>query len=87
MDVYKALTSTDMRGRGSLKDLTGQRFGRLVVLRKSEGNRPNDKGRIFWECQCDCGNQVSVRAGALTSGNTKSCGCARRTHLECDGTS
>ena len=53
------------------KDLTGQRFGRLVVL--YEAGRRN--GRITWKCQCDCGNEIIIRSNCLKTGNTKSCGC------------
>jgi hypothetical protein len=54
-----------------IKDLTGKRFGRLIVL-KMTLNR-NKRG-ILWECQCDCGNIKEIcRADLLTK--TKSCGC------------
>ena len=52
-------------------DLTGQRFGRLVVLEVA----PNDgKGRTRWICQCDCGNLSTVVHSALGK-KTNSCGC------------
>lgn len=57
------------------KDLAGQRFGRLLVLK--EGPR-NLQGNITWECQCDCGNIKYVTSGHLTSGDTQSCGCLQR---------
>jgi hypothetical protein len=58
-----------------MKDLTGQRFGKLVALKKLP---PVKAGTNWcWECRCDCGNTVIVRRGNLTSGNTTSCGCAR----------
>lgn len=58
-----------------MKDLTGQRFGRLVAIKELP---PATKGSNYrWECRCDCGNTVIVRRGNLTSGNTTSCGCAR----------
>jgi hypothetical protein len=54
------------------QDLTGQRFGRLVVLNRTRV----DGGRnVFWKCLCDCGNIKEVRGRLLKSGNTKSCGC------------
>ena len=52
-------------------DLTGQKFGKLTVLRLAE----NIGGRTAWVCQCDCGQEITVRTNALRSGNTKSCGC------------
>ena len=61
---------------GSKVDLTGQRFGRLLVVRE-DGNR-NTSGSILWNCICDCGKEVSVSSGTLRSGKTKSCGCLRR---------
>lgn len=57
-------------------DLTGQRFGRLVVLQKSAQKSKN--GSAMWECRCDCGNKVAVSAKHLKSGATKSCGCLRK---------
>lgn len=61
------------RKRVPYRDLTGQRFGRLVVLRRAANTR---WGAAQWECQCDCGNIApSVRTGHLASGDTRSCGC------------
>lgn len=57
------------------KDLTGRRFGRLVVLHRDD-NKPKSHG-AYWVCRCDCGNIVSVISQSLTSGNTKSCGCLK----------
>lgn len=55
-----------------IKDITGNRYGRLVVLRFI---KTDEKRRSLWECQCDCGKTVIVQKNNLTSGNTKSCGC------------
>lgn len=57
-------------------DLTGMRFGRLLVL-GIDKEKSHDK-IIYWICQCDCGNIVSVRGGDLRGGNTKSCGCLHK---------
>ena len=35
------------------KDLTGQRFGKLTVIKRVENN---DRNKVRWLCQCDCGN-------------------------------
>lgn len=61
------------------KDLTGQRFGRLVAIRRGEDYiSPKGKHITRWVCKCDCGNEtLSVRNGLL-SGNLVSCGCIRR---------
>lgn len=57
------------------KDLTGQRFGKLVVTGFA-GYGQNKKQRYgLWECHCDCGNTCQVQGNALTSGRRKSCGC------------
>ena len=53
-------------------DLTGQRFGKLVVIKESPERK---NGRICWECQCDCGNVAIVKGLSLKNGDTKSCGC------------
>lgn len=58
-----------------LIDLTGKRFGRLVVI-KFGGK--DDKKRRVWECVCDCGNTVFIPTAQLNSGKTKSCGCYNR---------
>lgn len=52
-------------------DLTGQRFGQLVVTKFAH----QEKGKnSYWECLCDCGNTTVVLSTNLTSGGTKSCG-------------
>lgn len=55
-----------------IRDLTGLRFGRLLVL---EATMDADGFLIGWKCQCDCGKQCVCKSGSLTSGVTKSCGC------------
>lgn len=55
---------------------SGDRFGRLTVLRKDGVHRkPCGTTQSKYLCQCDCGNQVSVIGQNLRKGNTKSCGC------------
>lgn len=60
-----------------VKDITGQRFGRLTVIRR-DGSSPGSIAR--WLCRCDCGNESMVASTNLghRSGNTRSCGCLRR---------
>lgn len=58
----------------TLIDLTGKRFGRLIVDHKA-GHRGKD---VTWLCKCDCGSVVEVAGASLRSGNTKSCGCYQR---------
>lgn len=54
------------------KDLTGDKFGKLLPLYPKRKN-----GRIFWVCKCDCGKEVSIRKDSLISGHTQSCGCSK----------
>ena len=63
------------RTRASAKDLTGQVFGHLTVVRRAE----NVNGRVCWECVCECGNTVIVSSHQLCSGKTRSCGCVSGT--------
>ena len=60
-------------------DLTGQRFGKLTVIKFSKDVQSGKRKRKYWLCQCDCGNTKEVRTDSLTSGNVKSCGCL---HIE-----
>ncbi|MBR4711103.1 MAG: hypothetical protein IKP10_03655 [Clostridia bacterium] len=57
-------------------DLTGQRFGRLVVIARMAQNNASNK--VVWLCQCDCGRQTIVIGSLLHKGRTKSCGCLTR---------
>jgi hypothetical protein len=55
-----------------IKDLTNQKFGKLVALnynRRFDGNR----WRSYWLCKCDCGNESNVLSNALISGRTEMC--------------
>lgn len=61
---------------GKLKDLTGMRFCKLVVLKRCETN--NNQGKPQWECMCDCGKHTVVSSYQLVSARTLSCGCLRR---------
>jgi hypothetical protein len=63
-------------------DVTGKRFGRLVVLRRAKSRKPprgaKYRSRLAsWHCCCDCGKEVVVVGVHLRNGATKSCGCAR----------
>jgi len=54
------------------KDVTGQRFGRTVVLGDS-GQR--NKRKVLWRCKCDCGAEFLAMGYLLKNGQVKSCGC------------
>ena len=59
-------------------DLTGRRFGRLVVL---EHIGRNQSKKQLWKCACDCGSTHETDSGSLTWGCTTSCGCYLRERI------
>lgn len=59
-------------------DLTGSRFGRLVVLSLSGKTGKRD---ALWQCACDCGSQTFVASSSLKASKTKSCGCLKTQNL------
>lgn len=64
----------------AIKDLTGQRFGRLTVIEQDPEwyiTPGTGKRQAKWICECDCGKKISVVRGSLTNGRTRSCGCLR----------
>lgn len=69
---YKADMEKTRRKTGRYKDLTGQRFGQLIVLENS-GLTTKDK-HVKWKCLCDCGTITYVPTNSLKAGMTKSCG-------------
>lgn len=57
-------------------DLTGQRFGRLIVIeRVVDKERENKQHTTFWKCICDCGGQIVCFRNHLLDGHIRSCGC------------
>lgn len=58
---------------GKFIDITGQKFGRLIVLNRTE--KRNACGQVYWNCLCECGNICEISGTALRTGHTKSCGC------------
>lgn len=66
------------------QDLTGKRFGKLVVLGKSD-RTDNGRNFPFWHVLCDCGTEKDVDGAALKGGLTKTCGCGRAANFRKDG--
>ena len=66
----------------TLKDLKGQKFGRLTVLNINEDIPHGHQQSPYWLCKCDCGNFTSVRGYQLTSGGIQSCGCLRNERIK-----
>lgn len=61
------------------KDITGQKFGRLTVLKFSKWTLfPCGQYHQVWKCVCKCGTVVDRRSSDIKSGRTKSCGCYNR---------
>lgn len=58
------------------RELTGQRFGRLLV--RGDSGKRNYKRGILWDCICDCGAEKLVETSQLTCGITSSCGCLQK---------
>ena len=54
-------------------DLTGQQFGKWIVLRQDEERSGADTS--YWICKCECGTERSVAASNLRRGKSASCGC------------
>ena len=54
------------------KDLSGKRFGRLIVLEPTDEMR---RENVVWKCLCDCGKTYRVITASLNRGHTRSCGC------------
>jgi hypothetical protein len=68
-----------LKEMGKLKrftNLSGQRFGRLLVIKRAESGKNN---QTKFECLCDCGKIKIIARSSLRSKLTESCGCI---HLE-----
>ncbi len=59
---------------GKIKDMTGQRFGKLVAIKLASRRREHTR----WLFQCDCGNTKEISRNNVMQNLTKSCGCLRR---------
>lgn len=66
----------------ALKDITGMRYGRLLVLGRGEDYiQPSGRHRTRWLCQCDCGRVLYILGDNLRGGKSNSCGCLRNEGL------
>ncbi len=59
-------------------DLTGQRFGKLVVLERVFVT--DKKKKTMFRCACDCGIEIITDSSSLKEGKSKSCGCSQNRH-------
>ena len=69
-----ALQSLELAQKKIILDLTNQRFGKLIALKRIPGTRTES---AKWECKCDCGNTIIATTVQLTKGHCTSCGCLR----------
>ena len=69
-DIYTGHTTSC--GCKNILNLVGQKFGKLTVLRR-DYDKQDKNHNFYWECQCDCGNIISVGATYLKSGKSLSC--------------
>ena len=60
-------------------DLTGKRFGRIVVI---ERTRKEHSKKTFFRCICDCGKEKTFQSSDLIRGKIKSCGCWKAEHMK-----
>jgi hypothetical protein len=73
---YKRRARVDARTAGQIrmiKDIAGQTFGNLTVLRLHP--EPCPTGGAAWVCRCVCGSEVVLRGAYLRRGDYKDCGC------------
>lgn len=75
--------------RNTEKDITGQRFSRLVAIRfdhykesKTEFRNGRPRRYSFWLFRCDCGKEIVIRKSAVTIGHYKSCNCLLNENLK-----
>lgn len=61
-----------MRRMSKAKDLTGQTFGRLTVIKRVESNKD---GRAQFLCKCLCGVETIKLGKLILNGHCRSCGC------------
>lgn len=67
-------------GKIPYRELTGLKFGHLTAIQMSIVPKYG-KNKIFYLCNCDCGNHATVAAGNLITGNSKTCGMCYLSHL------
>lgn len=76
----KKLTDSGIKKR--IKDLSGEKFGMLTILKFSH----TKNNRSYWLCHCDCGKNKIVSANNLKYGTTKACGCLKNKGYFCGET-
>jgi len=70
-EVHKEVVEKVKRTGRPIKDFTGVRQGRLVMVSATD---ERENGNVIWVCKCDCGETVKLSTASFRSG-TRSCGC------------
>lgn len=70
--VRNYITKYEIAFRPMSEDLSGKRFGRLLVIKRQGKDR---HGKYRWSCLCDCGKTTEINGSSLTRNLTTSCGC------------
>lgn len=78
----KSCGCLEYENRHKFKDLSNQKFGRLMALYPTN---ERNYGSVVWECRCACGNLVRKNAHVLLKGDVKSCGCLRKKQQDITG--
>lgn len=68
-------SSGDFVSIAKRKDLSGKRFGRLLVVSRCDEKAA---GHALYKCRCNCGREVFVSGSNLVTGASQSCGCLRK---------
>lgn len=62
-----------------IKDITGQKFGRLIAV---EPTKKRVNNRVIWKFICDCGNSHECSSHNAINGHVNSCGCIANEHIK-----
>lgn len=72
--------TSQLKAQGGIKagkDITEQRFGKLVAKYYKNIRTKNGRSKRLWYCECDCGGNTWTTVDSLISGHTQSCGCLK----------
>lgn len=69
--MKNSLSETGEFTSGHVKDLRGQRFGKVTVIAFDH----SDKIKTWWRCKCDCGNEITLSVSQLKLNRNPNCGC------------
>lgn len=74
-DLFKRRRNGPITKPGRYIDLSGKRFGKLIAIEPTSiGEGIAGAKNMWWLCQCDCGNAITVRGDILRAGKKTNCG-------------